>query len=759
MPSNLSRRTRIAASLLLSCAGLVGQDWKPVPGPLRTQWAADVSPERVHPEYPRPSLVRARWANLNGLWDYRIETGAPAAAGAAAWDGKILVPFPVESSLSGVGRLLEPDARLVYRRRFDVPADWAGARLRLHFGAVDWKCSATLNGLPVGEHRGGYDAFWFDVTRAARPGESNELVVTVEDPTDAGGQPRGKQYLKPHGIWYTRSSGIWRTVWIEPVAEGGVDRLEFSSDVARGEATVVVRVATPREGTLAAVNVSADGKQIASGVGEPNKPIALKLPGARRWSPADPFLYDVTVSLASTKDAKIFDEVRSYCGLREVRVGPDREGTTRILLNGEPLFQYGPLDQGFWPDGLYTAPTDEALRFDIEAVKRMGGNMLRKHVKVEPERFYYWCDRLGVLVWQDVPSPFQPGKGDQAALEPDWRKNFLAETAAIVGGLAHHPSIVMWVPFNEGWGQHDTEAVTAEVKRLDPTRLVNNASGWTDKKVGDVIDIHVYPGPAMAPPEPARASVLGEFGGLGLPVEGRTWTTKDNWGYVSFKNQAELTDAYVKLLGDLPALIGEGLSAAVYTQTTDVEIEVNGWLTYDRAVWKIDPERAAAAARPLYAPPPRLRWVVGRAGKGAPTPWRFTTEDPGAAFSAPDFDAAAWKEGAGGFGTKETPGAKVGTEWRTESIWIRKTFGLDDAPLLNPAWSLHHDEDVEVWLNGVRVHAATGYTTNYVLRPLTPEAKALLKPGRNTLALRCRQTRGGQYLDCGLVDVLPIAPR
>ena len=752
-----ARCSSLAAVLFLFSGGASGQTWKPAPTPLSTKYAADVDPAAPHPEHPRPTLMRSEWTNLNGLWDYAVT--AIAAPPPSTYEGKILVPFPIESSLSGVGRVLEPTQRLHYRRTVRTPDSYAGRRLLLHFGAVDWRAEVFIDGVLLGVHEGGFDPFVFDATEMLKPGRDHELTVVVEDPTDKGGQPRGKQWGKPQGIWYLRSSGIWRTVWLEPVHQDGIRDVRTTARADLGRA--VVRFSGPPPGTTVRAEARfPDGTKFSASMtvpaeGSGEHELVIAIPKPRRWTPDDPVLYDLTLGVFRNDDGKPLDAIASYFAFRDIAVKKDDAGINRIHLNGVPLFQFGPLDQGFWPDGLYTAPTDEALASDVEAVKHMGGNMLRKHVKVESERFYSWCDRLGVLVWQDIPSGFEPGKGDQAPLEGRWRDNFRREMREIVADYSRHPSIVVWVPFNEGWGQFETESVTAELMAADPSRLVINASGWTDKKVGHLIDVHAYPGPAMAPVEELRGSVLGEFGGLGLPIPEHTWVKKDNWGYVSFKDAATLTDAYVRLLGDLPPLIADGLSAAVYTQTTDVESEVNGWLTYDRTVWKVDPDRARAAALPLYMPPPQVRIVVPRAGQGPAAVWRYTTKDPGPDFGALDFDPSAWMEGPAGFGTKGTPRAVVGTEWKTEDLWIRRTFDLAGKSPSAPAWSLHHDEDVEIWLNGVSVFAERGFTSAYVLRPFSAAARAALKPGRNVLALRCRQTTGGLYLDCGIVDLSP----
>jgi beta-galactosidase/beta-glucuronidase len=570
--------------------------WQPADGPLKTRWAKDVSPKHPLPEYPRPQMVRHDWLNLNGPWELAItpkEAGKPSV-----FPDPILVPFPVESALSGVMKSVTENDRLWYRRAFNIPKSWGTRRVLLHFGAADFEAEVWVNGKLQGRHRGGYDAFGFDVTDALHWPGPNELVVAVWDPTDAGAQPRGKQIRKPHGIWYTPTSGLWQTVWLEPVAASYITALKIIPDV--DHSAVIVRAdttamlgsytleATVREGIrkVASASIPAGGQ------------LALSLKNPKLWSPEHPHLYSLDVSLSLGRST--IDKVESYFGLRKISLGKDAKGFTRMLLNNEPYFQFGPLDQGFWPDGLYTAPTDAALRYDIEITKKLGFNMARKHVKVEPERWYYWCDKLGLLVWQDMPSGDQYIRGSMPDISrtPESARQFEAELTALIEGRANHPSIVMWVPYNEGWGQWDTPRIVELVKQLDPTRLVDDASGWTDRGVGDVNDLHKYPGPGSPEPESARAVVLGEFGGLGLPVRGHTWQSEKNWGYRSYTNAPALTAAYLDLVTRLFPLIDQkGLSAAVYTQTTDVEIEVNGLLTYDRALVKMDEKQISEANR------------------------------------------------------------------------------------------------------------------------------------------------------------------
>jgi hypothetical protein len=428
---------------------------------------------------------------------------------------------------------------------------------------------------------------------------------------------------------------------------------------------------------------------------------------------------------------------------------------TRMMLNDEFVFQYGPLDQGWWPDGLYTAPTDDALKSDIQMLKDIGMNMLRKHVKVEPARLYYWCDKLGILVWQDMPSG-DKGIGDK---DPDIKRTpesaaqYESEWKSIIAALYNHPSIIMWVPFNEGWGQFDTARIAALTKTLDPTRLVNSVSGWADREVGYVHDMHNYPGPGMFPVEEKRAQVLGEFGGLGMPTDGHIWQKDKNWGYVSYKDSQDLTRAYVDLVYKLRPLIDQGLCAAVYTQTTDVEIEVNGLLTYDRAVFKMGKKRLIEAHKKLYLPKPKTMVILPTSQEQAQD-WRYTTTAPAEGWMLPDFDDSAWQAGKGGFDAAITPGAVVGTEWKTGQIWLRKTFSLTWKPAGEPMLMIHHDDDAEVYINGVPAANLGGHTRQYGIASIDPAAAKTLKRGQNTIAISCKQTSGDQFIDAGLVEIM-----
>ena len=564
--------------------------WKPAEGPLFTKWATEITTDNVLPEYPRPQLVRNDWLNLNGLWEYAItekNTKKPEE-----YDGQILVPFPIESALSGVKRYVGAENALWYRKSIDIPEQWQDReRVILHFGAVDWETMVLINGKIVGMHKGGYDAFSFDITDYLNKGKEQEIIVRVWDPVDQSTQPRGKQVSKPGGIWYTSVTGIWQTVWMEPVDRLRIRSIKILPDIDQARLDIELDITEPEQEYLVMSSLSLDGKQLGQVHTGPGNDISFDIQNQQLWTPDNPVLYDVEISLMDS-DGNLKDRINTYAGMRKISISRYGKNYSRIFLNNEFVFQIGPLDQGWWPDGLYTAPSDEALKYDIEVTKKLGFNMARKHVKVEPERWYYWCDKLGLLVWQDMPSGdeyIDPNEADfQRSKES--AAQFELELKEIVTQFGNHPSIVIWVPFNEGWGQYETERITNYIKTLDPNRLVINTSGWADRGVGDIHDIHAYPGPAMPEPERNRAVVLGEFGGLGLPLPGHTWQSQDNWGYRNYKNKEELAAAYTNLIRDLQEMIGRGLSAAVYTQTSDVEVEVNGLMTYDRRVIKFDPQ-------------------------------------------------------------------------------------------------------------------------------------------------------------------------
>ncbi|GAB2908343.1 AbfB domain-containing protein [Streptomyces mayteni] len=602
-----------AAVPAAGAAGAAGAaQWEPGTPPLTTPWTDQVSPDNALPEYPRPQLTRPDWRNLNGLWEWE-----PAAAGEAPPTGRtlereILVPYPVESALSGVQ---EAHDRMWYRRDFTVPRDWSNRRVLLNFDAVDWRAEVWVNGREIGVHEGGYDRFSLDITDALRGGR-NELVVGVYDPTDTGGQALGKQRDDPSGIFYTSASGIWQTVWLEPVARAHVTRLDITPDLP-GERALVRVNAAGAAGATVRVTARDGNRVVGTATGAPGAEIAVPVPDARLWSPDDPFLYDLDVRLTAPNGAR--DAVRGYFGMRSIGKAMV-DGVLRPVLNGEPVFQMGTLDQGYWPDGIYTAPTDEALRFDLQAHVDLGFNTVRKHVKVEPDRWYYWADRLGLMVLQDMPAMSRdPSAADRVQYEHELRE--------MVDQHRGFPSVVEWIPFNEGWGQYDAGRIADEVKSWDPSRLVTAASGWHDPGNGDVVDSHIYVGPGHPTgPSDTRISALGEYGGLGLRVAEHEWSPGDGFGYEMVADAQELTDRYLGLLAGVQQLQrNNGLSRAIYTEITDVENEVNGLWTYDRRVRKVDGTRVAAAHADLLAGRP----IGGRAEPPAGTWQSLRVTTPG----------------------------------------------------------------------------------------------------------------------------------
>jgi beta-galactosidase/beta-glucuronidase len=577
----------------------VSAQWKSAGGRIATPWSENINPDTVWDTYPRPLLVRSEWLNLNGLWDYKISPRDQPAPD--TYDGKILVPFPVESALSGVHKAVGEDNVIWYERKFNLPTSWSDRDVVLHFGAVDWQTDVWVNDIQIGSHTGGYTPFNLNITPYLHRSGDQKLQVRVWDPADKGYQPRGKQVRNPEIIWYTSVTGIWQTVWLEPVSENHITRIVATPDIDRKMISIEISSSAPRFGDYAEVRVI-DGKKILStNRAALTEAFDIPIDTPRLWSPDNPYLYDLEVILYS--GGTIVDKVDSYFAMRKFSYQRDEYGINRLQLNNEIYFPIGTLDQGYWPDGLYTAPSDEALLYDIRKTKALGFNMIRKHVKVEPARWYTHCDREGMLVWQDMPSGdsapvwqmYQYFDGVELQRSDESEATFRKEWKEIIDLLRSHPSVVAWIPFNEGWGQFKTKEITGWTKQYDPSRLVIPSSGGNHFQTGDMLAIHHYPQPKLYLYDATRPTVLSEFGGIGLALKGHLWEPDRNWGYIEFNDVTEVTNQYLEYAEELKTLIKAGISAAVYTQITDVEIEVNGLLTYDRKKLKINPDKVRQA--------------------------------------------------------------------------------------------------------------------------------------------------------------------
>ncbi|HEY5464981.1 MAG TPA: sugar-binding domain-containing protein [Hanamia sp.] len=728
-------------SFLLFTSFLFAQNWQPKKAPLMTRFAKDVNPNNVLPEYPRPQMVRSKWQNLNGLWQYQPGTSENETLPEGKLSGTILVPFPVESALSGV---MEHHERLWYKRSFTIPKEWNGERILLHFGAVDFESEVFINGKSVGVHKGGYDPFSYDITDYLTRNGTQQIAVRVYDPTDKGGFPRGKQSLHPGGIMYTPTTGIWQTVWMEPVPSTRIDDIKIVPDIDQSVLKLNVNTDNTEDANVV-VKIMDGEKIIATKSGNANEEIIIPVPKEKLWSPQNPFLYNLSVSLK--KGNKTLDEVSSYFGMRKISVENDN-GYKKMFLNNKFVFELGPLDQGFWPDGIYTAPTDEAIKNDLEMMKKLGFNMVRKHIKVEPYRWYYWADKLGLMVWQDMPSANSYTEHTPLVDTAE----YASELKRMVETHWNSPCIIMWDLFNEGQGQNNTVELVNMVKKLDPSRLVNQASGGGYFDAGDVLDIHSYPAPAC-PSSTTQALACGEYGGIGYAIKNHTWSK--GWGYLMIQNQREYDSLYNQFANDLTVFkTNNGLSAAVYTQITDVETELNGLMTYDRAVVKgilakIRQSNLDVIYKKLY-----LHTILPTSEKEARN-WKYTFEKPdNGNWHSKMFDDASWKTGEAGFGTKETPGAVVRTVWNTDDIWIRQEFSLGDLSKIDRdklVLYLHHDDDCEVYINGVKAVVAKDYTSGYTMTQIRKAAKdALIANGKNVIAIHCHQKQGGQYIDAGI---------
>lgn len=718
----------------------IAQQWQMKQASLMTSFSKDVDPANVLPEYPRPQLVRKDWMNLNGVWQFQPGTGATESVPQGNLSRVILVPFAVESAISGVK---EHHARLWYRRKFTVPATWNSQHVILNFGAVDYESEIYINGTSIGVHRGGYDPFSFDITKYLKASGEQEITVRVFDPTDAEGNPRGKQTLYPGGIMYTAVTGIWQSVWLEPVQETHIKNIKIIPDIDQSVLKLTVNTDGNSTGISVSVLVKSGAEIVQTSAGSPNLEIRIPIPNQKLWSPDSPFLYDLEIKLI--KNGLAIDSVGSYFGMRKI-AATNEGGIKKLYLNNKFLFQMGPLDQGFWPDGLYTAPTDKALRYDIEMMKAFGFNMVRKHIKVEPFRWYYWADKLGLMVWQDMPSANSYTDNPQSISQVAYEN----ELTRMVEEHWNSPSIVMWVIFNEAQGQHRTPELVQKVMTMDPTRMVNQASGGNFFDVGHILDIHSYPAPAY-PKSTEQVLACGEYGGIGYKIPGHLWN--NGFGYIMANNEAEYLSLYEQYADQLTMFkTNQGLSAAVYTEITDVEIEINGLMTYDRLV-KADVDRINQANTKVIKHDIYLNEVVPSSEKTEQI-WKYTTSTPSSDWYSGSYDDLKWSLGKAGFGTMGTPGAVVRTIWNSSNIWIRRSFGLGDLSginLNNLVLNIHHDEDCEVYINGVLAASATGWSTGYVILPINEYGqKALKSNSMNTIAIHCKQTGGGQYIDAGI---------
>ena len=574
-------------------------EWCPAGNKIKTKWGKNLEPNKVWQEYPRPQLERKQWLNLNGIWSYSITDVNSQKPD--NFDGEILVPFSIESSLSGVMKSLNEKQILWYYKEFEIPDNWKDKNIIIHFNAVDWICELYINDNKIGEHSGGYSEFSFDITKNIIEGK-NKILLRVFDPSDKGYQAVGKQTLNPNVIWYTSISGIWQTVWLEPVNEIYIKKLEINNDYDKKEIKINVKLNLDEKLPLEASLLFKDD-ELMKLKGSSNSEIVFNIPDKHfhPWSPKEPNIYSFNINLFDNNQ-KIIDSIVSYTTLRKVEQKKDKNGIYRIYLNNKPLFNMGTLDQGYWPDGLYTPPSEEAMIYDINKLKELGFNTIRKHIKIEPYRYYYYCDKIGMLVWQDMPSGDRQNNkweflklnaGDDVNRSEESKNNYYKEWSEIIDNLKFFQCIIVWIPFNEGWGQFDTEKVVEFTKKQDSTRLINAASGGNHRICGNFLDLHSYPHPAQYLKVDNLINILGEFGGLALDIKGHTWK-EDNWGYKTCKSKEEVTEKYEEYINLLINSF-KSFSAAIYTQTTDVEIEINGLITYDRAEIKVIEQRIKAA--------------------------------------------------------------------------------------------------------------------------------------------------------------------
>ncbi|MBP5770579.1 MAG: glycoside hydrolase family 2 [Bacteroidaceae bacterium] len=755
----------LAVTLLFSVTAHAAE-WQRLSANLMTPWGEQIDPTHVWEEYPRPQLVRPDWMNLNGVWGYfrrdnRIMLTYERLTN--RFNQRILVPFGVESALSGIMHTdlgTVANSTLMYRRTFELSEAFKGKRTLLHFGAVDWRCVVFVNGEMVGQHDGGNDPFYFDITNYLKAEGEQELQVAVYDPSNRGGQPRGKQTINPGSIWYTSCSGIWQTVWLEPVNPSYIERYEVVPDASNG--TVRIKVFA-NDSSCKFYLVARDGETIVASsdkvrVGED---VTLAIPEAKLWSPDSPFLYNLDIYLCAD-NCQECDRARGYFGIRTLTKGMI-DGHPGFLLNGKPIFMFGPLDQGWWPDGLLTPPSYDAMIYDLQTIKNLGMNMVRKHIKAENDLWYEWCDRNGLIVWQDMPNG---SEGGNLGTKEELQHIFYNESERIVTALKQHPSICVWIPYNESWGQ-DADGGAGHTMRgylvvrnadADMGRLMNAASGWHDFQIGDITDAHSYPSPnGTGNPGNNRVNVCGEFGGITYLIDGHLWAGSD-MVYTSVDNSDDYTERFNQYVSALQSLqLEKGLWGGVYTQITDVEQEVNGILTYDRKALKVNNEQLASirreVERTIHQRLNGSRSVLKAGDISSTVYWRYTTDAPAEGWEQPSFDDSSWKRGAAGFGDISQPAAKTRTKWSTPEIWIRRTFQFTDLAaedLQDLCLRLFYDEDTEVYINGVLAMSITGYNTSYQLFGISEAARqAIHLEGDNVIAIHTLQTGGGQYIDAG----------
>jgi len=733
--------------MILQARLSIAQEWKPVQGNITTKWASDVTPDNVWKEYPRPQMVRKDWINLNGLWDFGIVFGRNNTPAPQRLNRKILVPFCVESALSGIKETVSGSQEMLYRKTFHIPESWKGKRVILHFQAVDYHSKIWVNGKYIGEHVGGYDAFQFDITDALGSQKNHELSMVVWDPSNTGTQTVGKQTLIGLSKGrYTPTSGIYQTVWLEPVPDVSIRKLKITPDVDLQTITVETLLKGWEDNYKVRVQAFDKGAAIASAEGEPGKTVALKISNPKLWSPDSPYLYDLEVSLLI--NGQETDKVDSYFGMRKISIARDNDGYMRIRLNNKDIFQFGPLDQGYWPDGLLTPPSDEALRFDVEYLKKIGCNMDRVHIKVQPERFYYYCDKLGILVWQDMISPgsnlLRSETGGGKAWEAEWE--------TIIDQLYNYPSIVQWVVFNESWGQFDTERITDWTKWKDPSRLVTNASGWVDRNCGDIRDFHdytVYPSMGWTPRKYPRAMVLGEGGGHELIVRDHLWKPDieipervDRSGDLIrevVSSPKDLDERYSLWVENLSALRKYGLNAVVYTQISDVENELNGWLTYDRKVSKLAIERFAELHSQLFRPFPLKAKTIVPLSMVSPQKWNYSTgEQPSDWYR--QGNKGGWSTGNGPFGVPLVNAPDVNTTWNTGTLYLHREFNLTTVPSKLSVIA-YNQGLTDVYINGefaIQINNLRRWDTEIKVSEVALPEKAakLLKKGVNQISLK-----------------------